>query len=151
MTVRLSTGMVNGMLSSGSFKFLAEDSTGFFIDVYSGSRPESPDVAATGTKLYTLSASGGGGGLHLAAAAAGKAIAKAAAEIWQGVGLANGTAGYYRLRTGADTGGTDSTTAVRLDGTVGTSGADMNLTSVSVAVGAPYIVSAASFNIPNLS
>lgn len=151
MTVKISTGLANGLLSGGSFKALVEGSDGFFLDIYSGTRPASPDLAATGTKLVTLSAAGAGTGLHLAAAAAAGAVAKATDETWQGAGVANGTAGYYRLRTGADTGGTDSSTAIRLDGTVATSGGDLNMTSVAVAVGAPYIVSAGSFSIPNLA
>lgn len=152
MTVKISSGLANGLLSGDSFKALVEGGdggAGFLIDIYSGARPASPDLAATGTKLVTLSAAGAGTGLHLASAAAGGALAKASAETWQGTGLANGTAGYFRLRTGADTGGAESTTAIRVDGTVATSGGDLNMTSVAVASGAPYIVSAAGFNLTN--
>jgi len=150
MTLRVSTGLVNGLLSTGSFKSLIEGGSGFLIDIYSGSRPNTPDLAATGTKLLTLSISGGGSGMHLAAAAASGAIDKLSSETWQGTGIANGTAGYYRLRLTADSGTSDSTSAVRIDGTVATSGADMNLTSTVVAVGAPFIVSSVSFSLPNL-
>lgn len=151
MTLRVSTGLVNGLLASNSLKSLVEGASGFLIDVYSGSRPASPDLGATGTKLFTLSVGGvSNSGMHLAATAADGAITELNSETWQGYGMANGTAGYYRLRLVADDGQTDSSTAIRIDGTVATSGADMNLTSTVVAVGAPFIVSSASFSLPNI-
>ncbi len=60
-------------------------------------------------------------------------------DVWSGVGLAAGTAGYFRLVTTLDTGGV-STTELRIQGTVSTSGADLNLTNINVAVGATQTI-----------
>jgi hypothetical protein len=148
--LRISTGLANGMCVTSSMKEQLEGASGdgFLIDIYSGTRPATPDLAATGTKLVTISLGSAGTAIHLGTTAASGVVAKASAETWGGNGLATGTAGYFRIRTGADTGATDSTSAVRIDGTVATSGGDMNLTGTSVAVGAPFIISAASISLP---
>lgn len=149
MSLRLSTGLANAILDTGSVKSQLEGAGGFWIDIYSGARPASPDLTATGTKLLTLSLNGGVNGVHFEATATDGMLEKDSGETWSGTGLANGTAGYFRIRTGADTGATDSTTAKRVDGTIATSGADMNLTSTAIVLGAPYTVSGASFTLPS--
>jgi hypothetical protein len=57
------------------------------------------------------------------------------ADVWSGVGLAAGTAGYFRLVTSADL-GTLNATDVRMQGNISTSGADLNLSNLNIAVGA---------------
>jgi hypothetical protein len=56
-------------------------------------------------------------------------------DVWSGVGLADGTAGYFRLVTTLDTGGA-SATEIRLQGNISTSGAELNLSSLSIVIGA---------------
>lgn len=150
MALKLSTGLTNALLSTGSLKSVMEGAgaAGFLIDIYSGTRPTSPDNAATGTKLLTLSSDGAGAGAHFAASASAGALAKLGTETWSGTGLANGTAGYYRLRLTTDAGTSDSSSAVRIDGTIATSGGDLNMTSTTVVSGAPFSVSSASFTMP---
>lgn len=150
MTLRLSTGLVNGLIVTDCLKDLIEGSSnaGFYIDIYTGARPASPDAAATGTKLARITAAAGAK-MHLeAAVTSAGSIPKETTETWAGTGLANGTAGYFRVVTDSDDGTTLSTTAVRIDGTIATSGADMNMTSTTIASGAPVAVSAASLTLP---
>jgi len=65
-------------------------------------------------------------------------IAKTA-DIWSGVNLATGTAGYFRLVTSSD--GLDADeTDIRLQGTVSTSGADLNLSSISLVSAATLTI-----------
>jgi hypothetical protein len=55
-------------------------------------------------------------------------LAKQAAAVWSGPCVATGTATFYRLQAIADTTAA-STTAHRIQGTVGVAGADLNVTS----------------------
>jgi hypothetical protein len=67
--------------------------------------------------------------------------------IWQGTAAATGTAGYFRFVAGGSTvsgvGGTD----VRFDGSVGTSGADLNLSSTSIASASEQTISGFDINV----
>lgn len=84
-------------------------------------------------------------GLKFLAASAG-AIAKNA-DVWSGVGLAVGTAGYFRLVKSSDT-GVLSTTEIRLQGNVGTSGSDLTLSSVNITIGATQTIDTATITMP---
>lgn len=149
MALKFSTGLVDAIMTDKSFKEAVEGAAaaGFFIDIYTGTRPASPDDSATGTKLarYTAAA---GAKMHFAAASVGGVIAKAAAESWAATGLANGAAGYFRMVTDSDDGSTTSATAVRVDGTIAVSGSDMDMTSTAVALGAPLLINSATFTMP---
>lgn len=74
-------------------------------------------------------------GLFLALAADG-AIEKHASQTWSGLGIAAGTAGWFRFYGSATDAGGSSTTLPRIDGRCATSGAEMNLSNTSVVVGA---------------
>jgi len=118
MTLRISTGLRNALLGTASFKDAMEDG---IIDIYSGSQPADADTAESGTQLVRITVSSGAftsgvatNGLEFGTASGGS-IAKASAETWSGVGLATGTAGWFRFYANTVvTGG--STTAVRFDG-----------------------------------
>lgn len=129
MTYRFSTGLKSGLLVDNPLKALLEgdNGDGFWIDVYTGSRPTAADNAATGTLLLTYSVGGTGAGLHLADTASSGKLKKATSEAWAGAGLANGTAGWFRIRTNDDTGKTNSTTAIRADGEIASTGGDLTL------------------------
>ena len=97
----------------------------------------------TVTEVYVSAATAGAvkvgygitNGLFLALAASG-AIAKNSAQTWSGVGIAAGTAGWFRFY-GSDTDdGSLSTTLPRIDGRIATSGAELNLSNTSIVVGA---------------
>lgn len=147
MTVRLSTGLRNKMLDGGTTGGIKGGLNLGFINIYSGPQPLTADTAATGTLLGTASVDGTGTGLTFDAAAAG-VIAKAAAETWEFTGAAAGTAGWFRMYEPTDTPGNQSTTKARIDGSIASSGADMNLSNISIAIGAPNTIDVFQFTLP---
>jgi len=82
-------------------------------------------------------------GLYLGLAASG-AIAKHTSQIWSGVGIADGTAGWFRFYGAATDAGGISTILPRLDGRIATSGAELNLSNTSIVVGAAQSITAFS-------
>jgi hypothetical protein len=151
MTVRISTGLRNAI--AGSTGFSAALLHGV-IDIYSGPQPLTADSAAAGVLLGQVSVDAGAftpgsptNGLTFDAPAAGT-ISKAAAENWKFTGLANGTAGWFRFKGNATDNDLASTTLVRMDGTCGTTGADLNLSNLSIVTGSPNTIDAFDFTIP---
>jgi hypothetical protein len=123
--------MLDGGASGGLKGALAAG----FIYIYTGSQPTTPDTGATGTLLGKVTVNGDGAtGITYDAAVAGVS-SKAAAEVWRFTGLAAGIAGWFRFSAAGDTPTSTSATAARLDGAVGTSGADLNLSNLDIAVG----------------
>lgn len=136
MTVRLSTGLRNKMLDGGSGGGLKGALAAGFIWIYPGSQPSSADTGATGTLLGKVTVNGDGStGLTFDAAASGVS-SKAAAETWRFTGLADGQAAWFRFTASGDTPTANSSTAARLDGTIGTAGADMNIANTNIVTGA---------------
>lgn len=145
MALRLSTGLRQALLGTASFQSEFNLSK---INIYSGTQPSSPDDAATGTLLVTISNNGGATGLTFDAPVAGS-ISKAAAETWSGTAVADGTAGWFRLYENLDTPGSSSTTASRIDGNIATSGANMNMSNTFIANAAVQTVSSFSVTLPS--
>ena len=147
MAFRLSTGLRNAMLGSTGFKGALD---GGVIKIFSGSIPADGDTdEGTGTLLLEVTVGAAvlpGGGLVLASAADGS-ITKVLVAVWQGVAVATGTAAWFRFYDSAETTGA-STTAVRLDGTVGTGSADLIISSTSIVTGAPTTLDTAVFTLP---
>lgn len=130
-------------ISSGSFAEIMKNSV---AEARTGARPTTADHTESGTLLVTFtrntaafSAGNSANGLNVGGidgTTLNKAIdpVTGVEEIWRGIGLnGGGTAGHIRWYTNAKTTGA-STTAVRMDGTVGTLGADANM-SPGVTVG----------------
>ena len=125
------------------------------IYVYSGSQPATADAAATGTTLLILTVSSGAftpgnatNGLDFDAPSSGT-MSKAAAETWSGVGLANGTAGWFRHYGNPTDAGGISSTLPRIDGRVATSGGELNLSSVNIVTGATVTVDTYTLSWPS--
>lgn len=145
--MRLSTGLRNHILASGSFK---NGLDGGVIRIYSGTPPATADdaVPAASTLLCTLTVDGDGStGLNFDTAAAAGLLQKATSEVWQGTNVATGNAAWFRFEPQADGGG-QSTTALRLQGTVGVAGADLNISSVALTTGAVQTVDFFSVLLP---
>jgi hypothetical protein len=116
------------------------------IYVYEGSQPANPNAAPGSTLLGIITVGAGAwtavsavtNGLDFAASSAG-VMTKSTSETWQMVGIAAGTAGWFRHVAGgtADSLTTDTSTYFRLDGRCGTagSGAELILSDLSVTVG----------------
>ncbi len=60
--------------------------------------------------------------------------------VWSGVAVATGTAGWLRFSESADTGAT-GTAFIRFDASIGTSGADFNITNATISSGATQTLS----------
>jgi hypothetical protein len=144
MAIKASTGLRNKLLDTNPFKTIMNLS---FIKIYTGSAPADADAAVTGTLLCTISNNSTATGLTMAASATNGTIVKNASEVWSGVNAATGTAGYYRHVAAGDD-GTSSTTQARIQGTIGTSGADMNLSSVALTSGATQTIDNYSITLP---
>jgi len=113
-----------------------------------GAGPNTYVVTATLTTITASYANMSGGvayvnGLTLGNVSAG-VVAKTASQLWTGVAVATGTAGWARfVASSADAGTADATASkIRLDGSCATSGAQFNLTSTAFVTGATQTVSA---------
>lgn len=139
MAIRVSTGDRNAQLEARRTAYAKG-----VLCLFSGSQPTSSDDAESGTLLCRITVDGGDytdlstNGLSFDAASGGS-MTKAAAETWSGTGLADGVAGWYRFYDTNYTTGA-STTAKRWDGSVGTSGADLNLANTSITNGGPVSI-----------
>lgn len=143
MTLKVSTGLRNKLMDTGSLKSIFAAG---FIKIYSGSAPADADAAVTGTLLVTISISSGGTGINFDTAAASGVLSKAPAETWSGV-CTGGTAGYYRHVAAGDT-GVSSTTEARLQGNVATLGSDLNLSSTTLVGAATQTIDFYSVTLP---
>ena len=143
MAIKVSTGLRDSLLGTESLKTSLD---GGFIKIYSGTAPVTADDAETGTLLVTVSVDDTGTGLTFDAPSGGT-MQKAAAEVWSGTIAVTGTATHYRYIQSGDTGGS-STTEKRIQGTVGTSGADLNLSNTSLSAGALQTIDAYSITMP---
>jgi hypothetical protein len=142
MSLKLSTGLRNGMLDANPFKTLLDASR---LKIYSGSPPADADQAE-GTELVDIGSDAGDTHCHFLASAVAGVLSKAA-DIWSGVAGATGTASHFRLVVNTDT-GVLSTTEIRLQGTIGTSGADLNMSSVAIVISATQTVDTFDLTMP---
>lgn len=122
------------------------------IEIRTGSQPASADAAPTGTLLGVVTIASGAftpgsptNGLTFAAATGGS-VSKTG--VWSFNGIAAGVAGWFRLKANALDNDTVSTTLPRLDGSCAVSGGDMNLSNISIAIGAPNTIDAFQYIIP---
>ena len=142
MALRFSTALRNATI--GTVGMAGALSTGV-IEIYTGAQPATANDPVTGTLLGTVTLNGAAftpgsatNGLTFATAANG-AVSKSATN-WQFTGLATGSAGWFRFKGNAVDAGGSSTTAVRLDGSIATSGGDMTIGNINVTTGAPNTV-----------
>lgn len=124
------------------------------LRIYSGTQPATADAAFTGTQLLEFTVDGGvfahgaaANGINWDDAVLG-VIDKAAAETWRATGLADGTAGYFRFCANPADTGLLSTTLSRIDGSVGTSGADMLVVSTAIVTSDIYFMNSSTFTDP---
>jgi len=142
MALRLSTGLVNALNVTDDFKALMANSV---IYRYSGAQPANADALETGALLDVITLDAGAftpgvatNGLNMDVSTDG-VLAKAATEVWQSIGLAaasTGTAaGWFRWYANDRIQGA-STTAIRLDGAIGTSSSyEMRMSNTIIVEG----------------
>lgn len=150
MTIKLSTGARDLLASSNGISGMFADGV---IYIYSGPQPASPDSAVTGTLLGIVTKDGAAfvfgsptNGLTWLAPANG--VVSKSADNWQFDGLAAATAGWFRLMGNPVDNLGASTTLPRIDGSIGVTGADLNMTNIAIAVSAPNTVDAFALTVP---
>lgn len=89
-------------------------------------------------------------GLKLDYNAAAGVITKDTTQTWSGTAVATGTAGWFRYKGAVvDAGALDSSAVfLRMDGSIATSGSDMNMSSTVITSGALQTISTFSFTVP---
>lgn len=124
------------------------------LKIYTGTQPTTADYAATGTLLVTISIGSGAWvagtptyGLNFGVSASG-IVSKVAADTWSGVAVATGTAGWFRFYANPTDAGALSTTLPRFDGSIATSGAQLNMSSTSITSGATITIDTFAITFP---
>lgn len=140
--IKISTGLADAMMGSTGMT-QALNAANLELRIFSGPEPVNADSALSNyTLLATIS---GAGGMRFVFADAG-VTAKDINQEWQGNVTANGTPTYYRLcSTGDDN--TASTTAVRVQGSVGAAG-DLKLGTTTLATGNPQSIDFYQLRLP---
>jgi len=121
------------------------------MDIFTGSQPASADYVETGTKLARISSTSGTiyagcvNGLRFGTASSG--ILSNTTPAWTGPVLVDGVAGWFRLYGTTGTSGTSATTW-RMDGNVGVSGADLNLSHTSLTADSTLTIKTFSLTQP---
>jgi len=162
LTLTFETGVVDTDESFASETAIASANGGSLKDImrngvlyiYSGSQPATADTAYSGTLLCTITESSGAwvateeaNGLEFGDEASGY-IEKCASETWSGSASATGTAGYFRFCANGTDAQALSTTLPRIDGSIGTSGADLNMSSTSITSGSTYTIDSFKLTLP---
>lgn len=141
MTVQYSTGLNAHLAVTGSKKAALDSG---FLRYFSGPVPATADAAIDGSSVVLAKFSvddDGTTGLTFEAAAADGVLTKTAAQAWKSTVLATGTATFFRFAEAADAGVALSTTAKRVQGTLGTTAAsDAQITTVALTTGASLTV-----------
>src|SRR5271165_2345079 len=133
MTIRLSTGARAAMMGDGTNKGLIAALTAGFMNIYTGTQPATADTGATGTLLGTVTHNNDGTtGITMQQSAG---VASIYNTNWQFAGLAVGVAGWFRYWPAGGNPAATSTTEPRVDGLIGTAGADLNFTNTNIALG----------------
>jgi hypothetical protein len=68
-------------------------------------------------------------------------------DLWSGIALATGSAGWFRYVAGGSAVNGLSTSDVRLDGNIATAGADLNVSNLNIAAGTTQVVGDLSFTV----
>jgi hypothetical protein len=140
MAIRLSTGTRNFILDSGLNTLFDTDGA---LNVYSGTIPADADAdVGAGTLLATLTFNSN----WIGAASAG--VMTLAAIVSDTSVDASGTAAWFRMHDVSEGPTGSSATKKRIDGTVGTSGADLNFNTVTFVAGGTAAISSFTITLP---
>jgi hypothetical protein len=145
MALSLSTGLRNGLLDLSPLNTLLAQGE---IRIFSGSAPATADDTETGTLLVTINTlTGSGFDLSFKDTAASGVLSKQT-NTWDGVAVDTGTAGYFRYCASTGDSGTTSTTLVRIQGGVATSGSELNMSSTSITAAATTTIDTFDITMP---
>lgn len=155
MALKLSTGLRDALLNNTGLKDALD---GGVIHVFAGTQPagtDGADLDESGyTKLLEITLDGNTftpgdpstNGLSFDAPASG-VLSKASGEVWSGEGLAQDVAGWFRFYDKSETTGA-STTAIRFDGSIATSGGQLTVSTSTVQIGTPFAVDSLDLTLP---
>lgn len=134
MALKFSTGLRAGLMVTGSLKGLLD---GGSVKIYGGTIPATADAAlGSAVLLCDVKVKTSGDGLTFEATAPSGVLTKNLSEEWESDNVASGSATFFRFVKSSDT-GSSSTTEVRIQGTVGLAGTDMQISNTALLVGAP--------------
>ncbi|MFK8398178.1 hypothetical protein M2D07_006665 [Pseudomonas sp. BGr12] len=128
-----STGLRNGLAVVGSLRSLLANSE---VRIYSGPVPATADAPIAGSNVLLVKIKPESGGFNFDSVAVDGTVTKVPSDILQGDCLASGEATFYRHVLQSDTDAASSS-AYRIQGTVGLVGTDMELNSTSLISGQP--------------
>ena len=144
-------GTVLAVAQGGSLKDILKDG---ILRIYSGAQPATADIAVSGTLLLSITVGSGvwaaaafGNGLEFENDPLAGEIEKNS-EVWSGLGLANGTAGWFRFYANSEDAGLGSTILPRIDGSIGTAGSDLVMASTAIVTGRTYTVDTFKLTLP---
>jgi hypothetical protein len=144
---KLSTGFRDGIMGAGSAKSLLD---GAVMWIFASSTiPASADQEESGTLLMELSVDGDGTGFTFDPVIGEASLVKSTTETWKTNAIdESGDMAYFRLAHPSDS-GSASTTAVRVQGTIGTyGGVDLIVSDVAVVSGAPWTLNYFRLSLP---
>ena len=143
---------VLSVANGGSYKDLLQNGV---LVIFAGSQPASADNDESGyTQLCQITvgsgsftAGNGANGLNFGSASSGT-LSKDPNETWSGVNDAGGTAGWFRFYDNSKTTGANSD-AIRFDGAIATSGAELNMSNTSFSSGATTTLNSFDVTLPS--
>lgn len=149
MAERLSTAYANEQLTN--FKNAYANGV---LAIYSGSQPATADEAETGTLLCLITrdaqphtAGSPANGLNFGTPASG-VVDKASGEVWSGIILATGVAGWFRFYANDHVTGA-STTAKRFDGDISpSSSSELQMANTSLTAGDTLVLNSFPVSYP---
>jgi len=149
---RISTGLRNEIMKVGG-KSYADALANCTLHIFSGTQPASADDAETGTLLVPITDSSGAftsgvatNGLNWGDCVAG-ILSKLASQVWSGVAVASGQAGWFRIYANTVVTGA-STTAIRIDGAINLSNAEINSGNLTITIGGTTTIDALNVTLP---
>ena len=151
-TIKYSTGLRNEIGKAGG-KSYADALANGKIHLFQGTIPTSADAAEGVSPSVIITLASGAftfgaatNGINFDVAASG-IVAQNSGEVWSGLGLIAGAITWGRFYGNAGPVGA-STTAIRLDFDVSTSGAALNMGSTTVAVDGVVTINSPTLTIP---
>ena len=142
--IKISTGLADAMMGNVGAT-AALNAASLELRIFSGPEPLTADAALADETLLVTIQVNGGGGMQFAFANEGT-IMKDIDQSWLGNVIATGTPTYYRLCPMSDA-NTASTTAVRVQGSVGATG-DLKLGTTTLATGNPQSIDFYQLRLP---
>jgi hypothetical protein len=137
------------MAKGGSFSDLFRNGV---MKIFPGTQPADADTTEGVTELVEISLNsgtfvvGGENGINFGAAVAG-VLGKASDEVWSGVATGTNTAGWFRFYDKNRTTGA-STTAIRFDGAIAQSSAQLNMSNTSIVSAGTTTIDSVALTIP---